>query len=463
MNSKVSILGSCTVINYPEDIDLFFHGEVLVDVRNGYPMEMDSLPLLMLATNSQDYKLKERIARGIMKNLEKSGGFLWKCGVWGNEEVHLRFTSTALRAIFIFPELFPAGMGHKLLLNHVSHHDNGLNGTWFLHDSIETEKLPFYQSWSGVQFQNASANNMLILNTHLDTLITLLVASQKLPNGKEFHKWIQDGLLALETYYDETSVVSGIYAKVDSAFRAGMAFCYGRKNIFCRGFSYIAIRVYYRRVRMLVKSKIKVRGFSDGFLERDVRLTGPSLEYHVVNIWDSARLLLWLEYASIDVGPLKQKLLDSITNGLKYCFNSKCYSSYMKRLSAEKGVSNEVLESIAILVAMGGRESWLVNLYLGYRKFSPPSVGIMGLDYSLSGLDKNSDIIQRINNIEGMDVIPFSNGKIFVANHSENCIELAENELCISWSKALMDDGLRTEKLLIKPNSVAVLNLGDIK
>jgi hypothetical protein len=448
--SKVTILGSCSIISFPEDIEQFFDGERLVDIRNGHLMEMDALPLFILAKQQQNKPLQQRIIAALLYNLTSSGGDLWRCGVWGHEEVHLRFSSVALRLMILNSEQFAPELLLTCLDNHIAHKELCLGGSWFYHDSIETYKQSFYSPWQGQPFMDASVNNMLILNTHLDTLTTLLIAKQHNIKLVQLEQYIDEGLHALVNYFEHTQVVGGLFAWVDKKFRNIMLMTYGRANLLCKGVGFTVTRLYYRRVRMWLKAKIHVRAFNDGFLERDVRLAGPNLDYHIVNIWDMARLLLWLSYTGKGNQKVNCYLQETIKLGMEYCLRTGLYQSFMVRLSQSKGVGNELLEAIAIMVYLGAREPWLVDLYLQWRKFAPPSVGIMGIDNSLSGMTLNDDV--SLKSQSSVDCMPFSH-KVVVVNHGHSRFKYS-SEYSVEWcSQADIISGV------IPSSAIAVLTL----
>jgi hypothetical protein len=447
---KVTILGSCSIISFPEDIEQFFDGNSLVDIRNGHLMEMDALPLFLMAKHQQNFPLQQRIIAALINNLTLSGGDLWRCGIWGHAEVHLRFSSVALRLMILNPLQFTPELLLSCLKNHIGHNESCLGGTWFYHDSIETNKQSYYSPWQGQPFMDASINNMLILNTHVDTLTTLLMAKQHKVDSAYLDQHIDDGLKALMSYFKHTQVVGGVFAWIDGMLRNIMLLSFGRPNLLCKGLGFAITRLYYRKARMWLKAKMNIRAFNDGFLERDIRLAGPNLDYHIVNIWDMAKLLLWLNYTDKGHQKLTSYLEDAIKSGMQYCVHSGCYQSFMLRLSQSKGVGNELLEAIAIMLALGSREPWLVDLYLQWRKFSPPSVGIMGIDNTLSGITSTEHVM--LHSQPTVDCIPFAD-QVVVVNHGHSPFKYS-GEYNVQWcSNTDIIPGM------IPSNAIAVLKL----
>lgn len=428
---QVSILGSCSVIRFPDDVDAFFNGDNLIDIRNGFRMEMDALPLYFLAIHTKDKSLVARLSKGIASNLRDSGVGLWVCGVWGCDEIHLRFVSCALRFMLLNPQDFSYEQTHRSILQHLSHHESVMGGKWFYHDSIETNGQSYYPTWSGVHMRDVSQKNMLILNTHIDTLVTILIARHL---GFNFgNEWLEKGLCALNGYFDEGELLQGFKLKVDQIFRGVLLFVDCREGIIAGLCCRVLKHFYYSKVRMYFRRRKNIRGAKDGFTERDIRLPGSNFEYHVVNLWDISRLLLWMRYTKTTDIVLEKKLMKTLESGLHYCASSSIYTNYIKRISLKKGVSNELLEAIAASCSLGLQHSWLVKLYFEWREFSPPSVGIMGIDNILSGVDiPDNEIIYS----ESVDWIPFSGGQIFIACRESSGLSLSKERFRVIWSSS---------------------------
>lgn len=454
----VTVLGSCTVIQYPQDIERFFNDENLVDVRHGCRMEMDVLPLYFIAELHKDDELMRRLETGLLKNLQDSGGDLWKCGMWGHNEIHLRFTSVALRYMILNKQAFSEALVEACMQNHMAHHDNAFGGIWFYHDSIETFKQNYYRTWNGKSCGNASPNNMLIINTHLDTLITLLVAQKCDIAFTDRDQVIDKALRALEQYFKETICVPWIGSQVDSFFRMLLIKNTGKSNLISRILIQLVDRVYYRKIRFFFKKRFNVRRFSNGFLERDLRLNGPSLDYHIVNLWDMSRLLLWLNYNKIVLKSVSEELFSSALDGLKYCYESTSYRCFLKKLSIKKGVSNELLEAVAIQFALGRRDDWLAKLYLDWRAFAPPSIGILGSDRTISGVNLSEQLVKPTGLPKSIDWIPFETGLVIVVNHGETLCSVNTKNMALDWAN---DNSTKLEdlELRISAQSVAVVKL----
>jgi len=430
---NVTILGSCSVIDYPNDVERFFDQGNLVDIRNGSLMEMDVLPLYFLAKHDNDQQFIERLALALNKNLADSHGELWRCGVWGCNESHLRFTSIALRFMMLNNEIYTEDQVVTKIHAHLSHSEVVQGGRWFYHDSIETNKQRYYLPWQGSPCIGASANNMLILNTHLDTLTTLLMAKKLALPVDNIEAYIADGLLALEHYFAETVVVTPLWSKIESLMRNCLLLSSSYEHRLSRLFAKVIKRLYYAKGRYWYKKRVNVRAFSDGFLERDIRLFGSDLEYHVVNLWDMSKLLLWMNYNNWQNKTIEKQCVNTILAALKYCANAMFFKRYLQKISVNKGVSNEILEAIVIMMSLGYGENWLAELYFQYRRYAAPSCGILGLDVTVSGFTRDLNFDLTAEQREQLDVIQFAHGGVIFINNGQQDVAINFAKNITNW------------------------------
>jgi hypothetical protein len=122
----------------------------------------------------------------------------------------------------------------------------------------------------------------------------------------------------------------------------------------------------------------------------------------------------------------------------------------MLRLNQSKGVGNELLEAITIMLALGSREPWLVDLYLLWRKFSLPSVGIMGIDNTLSGITSIEHVM--LHSQPTVDCMPLAD-QVVVVNHGHSPFKYSV-EYNVQWcSNTDIISGT------IPSNAIAVLKL----
>ncbi|REL30216.1 hypothetical protein [Thalassotalea euphylliae] len=480
---KLTILGSCTVVAWPKDITAFFKNGHAIDPRNGSQMEMDALSIYHFANFSNDDKLKTLCVEGVHNNL--AGNSFWRHGVWGHEEVHLRFTSSALRLLLLEQQNYSQSDGSQksatliastkraryqktakqqvieLLTKHCDFHERIGSGVWFYHDSIESGELPFYPQWHGDDFLNASASNKLILNTQLDTLTTLLIANKTLELPTPLSAMIDDGLDALEAYWQASINEKGWFNVLDSMMTAIYSVFLGRKGRITKKLQLVIKQFYYNKFRLKVKQCKPIRSFKSGFQERDIRLTGGALEYHVVNIWDMCKLLLWLKVNNVQRPTLETNLLAEIRSGLAYLHRSTFYKSFMKRVGQTNGFCNEALESIILALYLGIREQWLVSLYIEICSYSPPSAGVLGIDPIVTGRisdtftddiagNKSIDSIHK-SYLAGISEVSMFDGTKILINTNKEAFMYEFDDTSLVWSNRNQKDKR------MAPSSVMIL------
>lgn len=298
---RVTVLGSGSLVELPTDVDSFVRNGYLIDRRNGSLMEMDAIGLYSIAEILKEKdKIRNLVINGICTNLNASKDFgFWKHGVWGHDEVHLRFTSSALRLLLLIDnsqELHHGLDKNELLLKHLEYSELLDEGRWFFHDSIEPSCASYPQAHINNKCLGSSLGNMMILNTHLDTMTTLLMYQYSC-HDKAIDAYITDSIKALDFYIESASKLPLAFEKIDGIIRNNYLKLFGNKKLVSKIIRGGLSVLYYRKIRLLFKKVYNVALFSDGYIERDLCLGGPSFDYHVVNIWDLARVLTWLNNA----------------------------------------------------------------------------------------------------------------------------------------------------------------------
>ena len=181
-----TLIGSCLPINVPSEVEKVCYKDRLIDRRDNSPMEMDGYSLYLalkayeIRYSSDLYDEKTEIVSALLERLHQCGGF-WSHGKWtaNKEEIHLRFTSAAIRLLveaYIDGIIKDTFLIKRLLYNHLKYSEKLDMGEWFLHDSFESEihNLHYPSHFSKNNQWGSSYRNLLVLNTHIDTLNTLL-------------------------------------------------------------------------------------------------------------------------------------------------------------------------------------------------------------------------------------------------------------------------------------------------
>jgi hypothetical protein len=135
---------------------------------------------LQIATGKRFYKLlQNQIVQSVIARQNENGG--WNHGEWtGGMESHYRLCAAALHLLVTaYQKDKDVGVQEamqKAATFLTERTDQLEHGVWFLHDSLETnletmKAFPF--RWIPSRALGKSANNMLVLNTHLDTTLAL--------------------------------------------------------------------------------------------------------------------------------------------------------------------------------------------------------------------------------------------------------------------------------------------------
>ena len=124
---------------------------------------------------------KKRIVDAIISRLEFGHGRLLHKGFTGEDSSQFRSTNSALRTLLTAEkDGFEVDKSISSIANHqYSYFFSWKKGVWFCHDTCEMEgKVP----WTHIKLWQCgkSVRNSLTLNTHLDSLNTLLLLKKKM-------------------------------------------------------------------------------------------------------------------------------------------------------------------------------------------------------------------------------------------------------------------------------------------
>ncbi|MDE2111706.1 MAG: hypothetical protein KGJ79_11245 [Alphaproteobacteria bacterium] len=413
----VSVIGSFVTRRIPEDLPLLFQGGIAIDPRNDTPMEMDAYSIYLALkalerTSGRDYSTERTaLVEAVVGQMQICGGF-WSHGAWtgSRREVHMRFTAAAIR---LLAEALEDGLVNDpelivdALERHLSFSERLSCGLWFLHDTLETE-------WAGVAHPHkprrnkawsSSEKNCLVLNTHMDTLSTLLHVMRRVPMRDQdkvrFQLLVREGLHSLKAVLmPSVSLRWRTFAAVDSIIRSVVFASYiGRlprsRHLERKVLKVLRIGILgaYFSLRRAIRSHIPAFAFPDGYLERDISLMGASFEYHVVNAYDLARLMTQArEYGlAVDDG-----LFDRCDELIDAAINYAIGSSYWKyHLATTSETTRAILLCEAILLRASSLEpsgipkGW-IKAYCAIRRVLPPSAAILGYDpFIVAGASPN--------------------------------------------------------------------------
>jgi hypothetical protein len=396
--TQVSVVGSFLSAILPNEIELFIRAGICIDRRNNTPMEMDAysvyLALKALERTGKSYEVeRRRLVQAVVNRMSDCGDF-WSHGAWTGSlsETHMRFTAAAIRLLTEAQTDgldVPAALVVSALRRHLFFSEKLTLGTWFLHDSFEKPEtaVPHPHKLVANKAFGSSAKNCMVLNTHVDTLVTivhvLLRTKVDAAERSEFIAFIESGTAALRNVLRTADGFAWLaFTKIDSLVRAILFQTYESGSHINRLLRRIILRTYFP-VRQRIRSQIPAFVFPDGYIERDVSLSGMGFEYHLVNLYDLSRFVVQSTWANFtkdkELVETCEKLID---DGLKYAICGK-YWSYLVA-SAEKDTRSILLCEV-IIGRLGRRcdqpvpKHWIKG-YCHIRRMLPPTPALLGYD-----------------------------------------------------------------------------------
>ncbi|MFW9970746.1 MAG: hypothetical protein ACFFDF_11160 [Candidatus Odinarchaeota archaeon] len=486
--------------NIPDDFDYFFkngtpiHRVQRKDFHNK-PQEWEvyslylGLKALECRENVKYTKLKKKIIEAILMRQESCGGF-WYQNQWTNsgKEIHLRYSAAAIR---LLTEAYNDKLIEKKetvlnpLLFHLSFYDKLNNGSlWFLHDSLEHPETKFnFYSKKNVEVNRlwgSSLTNQLVLNTHLDTLVTILYALFYIHDLSDREKEILTnytklGLSGLKLVLTpRLKIIRYLYQYIDKFarnkhFRKYDHTKYRFKFLVTQKKTNKLFRIIYRLrpldfyflfIRTKLKSMSGLYIHKDGFIDRDLTIKGRPALYHLINIWDFAELAHLLRFTKIE-NSLVNQIDDYVQKGIEYSFSST-YNDFIKDSFEYYCVAILLCEILYIQFQRFGEiTAERIKRYIFIRKNLPPSPALLGYDPAiiLPQLTCEYKKLETLNiNATKADVLILDINKYLIINISNSDIILPKNKLnrfkLISFLKRYHTSN---DKVIIKPGAAVLL------
>ena len=328
------------LINFPEDFSKIFSsdGKYLISRFYGkdYYFEMSGESMYsaikgLEIETGQDYsEYRDKIVRAVTDRMETCGGILYHTSlVPGKTDTQLRATNSAIRVLIqaqldgydVHSEL------NKLLAHHFRFYMEWGGGVWFCHDQSEYDKhIRRCQLQSKVW--GKENYNTLTLNTHLDSLNTLLILCKNqdnlhIGNIDHYKILLEKGVIALNTLICKET--NGII--IDSLQCIDKMFCLlNRKQ---NKVIHFIVRAFDRFVHPLLFKKLTpVFFFNYGYVARDMAVKSRHIDYLPANIADLLRF-----YSLLKKNTLSSNLinLDRINTIIKkaICLLFKLDTLYM--------------------------------------------------------------------------------------------------------------------------------------
>ena len=369
---------------------------IFVDRRNGTPMEMDaySLYLALKACGDHD-SLADR--RYIVERIEArriaANGF-WHHGVWAPHvsEIHLRFTAAAIRLLIEAHTdgIYPDGTQLAAILRrHCDYREQLAFGPWFLHDTLELHEhaAAALEQPYVTELWRSSSSNCLVLNTHVDTLSTLLDALDRvvMPEADQaaLTRLADEALGTLFAVLDApVPWWWNSLSLVDSAARGLLLRNPKPRTRLGNIVKWRLIIGIYYKARRALKARAGRFDFSDGYLERDLTLSGYHFDYHVYNLHDLLRLIRIADRSGRITHEQRARLIAIVDAGLNYACREP-YARFVRASYQENGRAGVLREAImsraTLTTGFAMPAAWRV-LADEINEQVPPTPAMLGYD-----------------------------------------------------------------------------------
>ena len=462
---KLTLQGNCWIVDLPTGFNEFFKNNEPVDRRNGKPAEMEvyylyhSLTLLSYYDVYQYLHEKDRVISAVLKRLNATENIWYHRHFTGSkEEIHFRFTNCGIR-LLIDGYLDGIQLADrdkiKLILDkHLVFCETlSQNRIWYLHDSLELKREYYHKKKTNNNVWGSSKANMLILNTHIDTLITIGYVILKFDNAdNDLKAKFKEGIKTLDFIINSSQRKRNIiFHKFDHLLRKIGFHFYARKSVASKIVQKFFI-AYYWRIRIYLKSVFPVIFFDDGYIERDVGLLGLSFGYHVVNIWDLAKLFRIMRLNKI-LESTQDKLLTTINKSLEYTFNTDYLMLYTRVLGKNSMGLVQVCETLGILfVNADYLNDYWVEKYMVIRENLTPTCGMLGFDPLISDKleETKYEKLRSCGFLNGnLDLYVGSKGRLAIINVNDYNIALNHN-FKKNFNLLQGHDSVKSENLLPK-------------
>ena len=250
---------------------------------------------LQRATGKKLYALlKGQLLISVLARQSSDGG--WRHGEWSEDmEAHIRLNGSAIHLLLDSLDEFDDAAVRQALKRAVAfvsqHKDETEFGTWFLHDSLELSEEGMKKSpykWLPSRVLGKSPSNMLVLNTHLDSLV--LLDRYRQVTGDARYRDLVDSARGATRAVLELRPLEFIYQVIFSLIRLNLLPTQAQ-----RGLS-LPLRASKRLAWKWLKPNVfKLTGryprfvMPGGYIERAIALRGVVDDYHSINVMDLLR------------------------------------------------------------------------------------------------------------------------------------------------------------------------------
>ena len=294
-------------IEFPKDFSKIFSsdGKYLISRFYGmdYYFEMSGESMYSAIKGLEketglDYsEYRGRIVKAIIDRMESCNGILsHKSLVPGKIDTQLRATNSALRVLI---QAYLDGYGvlkelEQLLPYHFQFYMEWGGGVWFCHDQSEYEK-EIRKCQLKTTVWDKEKYNTLTLNTHLDSLNTLLILIKNknqisIGDYEIYENLLYKGVTALNTLIkkDTNGIILSALQHLDKRF-----YLLHKKN---NPIFHFIVRAFDRFVHpFFFKNITPVFFFNYGYIARDLAVKSRHMDYLPTNIADLLRFYSLLE------------------------------------------------------------------------------------------------------------------------------------------------------------------------
>ena len=368
---------------------------IFVDPRNSKPMEMDALSIYNICKLESTVKTQV-FKHPLLNRIRQVGGFRFH-NAWGLCETHCRFSAAGLK---LLAETIDTDDNSEISLfenginSHLEYTDKLSKGIWFLHDSQEADN-DYHDYYLPNEHIGSKPNNILVLNTHIDTLCLLISLLDKPfflslteSTKKRINFFVNEGIKSLKEITDLS--INPLIEQVDQLI-LHIAFKHLNNNHLIERL----INIYFYRIRIHIKKKYPIFFHKNGYIEREIGLAGTGFYYHIITLNDICKLtinLLGKSQYSMLIENLKQK----IEKGINFAIRNRSFLNYMKKYHREKLV--ELLETIQMSMCLSAANfDERLFFYCKLRKNLTPSAGLKGSDLTYNRLiDYHPELTKRL-------------------------------------------------------------------
>jgi len=273
---------------------------------------------LRRATGKKIYALfKQQLLLSVLARQGDDGG--WHHGEWTEDmEAHLRLHGSAVHLLLDSLEEARDGAVEQALDRATEftsrHKDETAIGSWLLHDSLELSEAGMKQSpfrWLPSRVLGKSPSNMLVLNTHLDSLV-FLDRYQQVTGERRHASLIESAHAAAKTVLN-LRPLDWMYAAIFHLLRLTLLPTRAQASLplpvrVLKRFSWQWLGPNLYRLTARIPRLV----MPDGYIERAIAIKGISDAYHSVNVMDIARY--WRRFRDDDLSEVIKKAVDFVEN-----------------------------------------------------------------------------------------------------------------------------------------------------